>query len=307
MKRLCRSGFFVLAAYAGLGGLTNQAGAQVAEASLPDNPSPAGALSADASPLDAFGTGARPAFSYDGAGDPGRQIPESPSERQATWKTLPGNFLSDQKSIWLFPTQLARGRHWIPTIAVSGITAGLIVADPHVMPYFRDHAKNLDKLNDGFDPMITTAEVIILPGALMTAGYIRHDQRTVSSALLCAQAYADSAVVNLAIKAITRRERPTDIPPGGDFHDTFFNGGKSPFHGSSFPSGHASGAFSVATVVATRYRRHRWVPWLAYGMATVISFSRITTAAHFPSDVFLGAAMGYSIARFETLRPRSQN
>jgi len=138
----------------------------------------------------------------------------------------------------------------------------------------------------------------------MTAGYIRHDQRTVSSALLCAQAYADSAVVNLAIKAITRRERPTDVPPGGDFHNTFFNGGKSPFHGSSFPSGHSTGAFSVATVVATRYQRHRWVPYLAYGMATVVGLSRITTAAHFPSDVFLGAAMGYSIARFQTLRPQ---
>jgi len=304
MKMSCRLRVFVLAACAGLGVLTNQAAAQVAEAALPDNPSPVGA-----SPVGASSASASPALVYgsaspDDPGSPDRQIPASPNERQATWKTLPGNFLSDQKSIWLFPTQLARGRHWLPVLAVSGITAGLIVADPHVMPYFREHAENLDKLNDGFDPMITTAEVILLPGALMASGYIRHDQRMVSSALLCAQAYGDAAVVNLAIKATTRRERPSDIPVGGDFHDTFFNGGKSPLRGSSFPSGHSTGAFSVATVVAIRYQRHRWVPYLAYGMATVISLSRVTTAAHFPSDVFLGAAMGYSIARFETLRPR---
>jgi membrane-associated phospholipid phosphatase len=299
MKRICGLSLYVFVAWAGIGGLSSYACAQVTDASLPDNPVPA-----DASPAGAPSPDALPAPSAD-PGGPARQTPESPNEREATWKTLPGNFLHDQKDIWLtFPAQLAHGRHWVPTLAVSGITAGLIFADPHAMPYFRNHAKNLDKLNDGFDPMITTAEVILLPGALMASGYIRHDQRTVSSALLCAQAYADSAMVDLVVKAITRRERPTDIPPGGDFHNTFFNGGKSPFHGSSFPSGHAAGAFSVATVVATRYQRHRWVPYLAYGMATVISFSRITTAAHFPSDVFLGAALGYSVARYQTLRPQ---
>jgi membrane-associated phospholipid phosphatase len=41
-----------------------------------------------------------------------------------------------------------------------------------------------------------------------------------------------------------------------------------------------------------------------YSFATVISLSRITTMAHFPSDVFVGAAMGYSVSRFEVLRPR---
>lgn len=34
---------------------------------------------------------------------------------------------------------------------------------------------------------------------------------------------------------------------------------------------------------------------LAYGFTTAISCSRITTGAHFPSDVFLGAALGYTL------------
>lgn len=282
MKTLYRFGFLVCFLWAGIGGFSNAGWAQAAEANLPDSPS---AASGPSDP------------------SPGRQIPESPSEREATWRTLPRNFLHDQKDIWLFPTQLARGRHWVPTLAVTGITAGLIFADPHVMPYFRKHQSNLDDVNDGFDAYITTGMVIAVPASLMVSGYIRHDQRTVSSALLCAEAYGDAAIPNLAIKAITRRERPIDVPINGNYHDTFFNGGKSPFHGSSFPSGHATGAFSVATVVAQRYQRHRWVPWAAYTLATAVSFSRITGAAHWPSDVFLGAAMGYSIARYEVLRP----
>ena len=226
-------------------------------------------------------------------------------EREVTWRSLPRDFLHDQKNIWfVFPSQLARGHYWIPTLAVAGGTAALIYADPHAMPYFQKHATNLDDFNDVFDAYIATGEVIAIPAVLMTAGYMRHDNYEVSTALLAADAYADSAIVNLAVKAITRRERPTDIAPGAPFTGTFFHGGTSPFKGSSFPSGHATGAFSVATVVATRYRNHRWVPWAMYSFATVISLSRITTSAHFPSDVFLGAALGYTVTRYQVLRPQ---
>jgi membrane-associated phospholipid phosphatase len=233
------------------------------------------------------------------------ESPDSPSNREVSWRSLPKDFLHDQKGIWLlFPAQLAKGHYWLPTLAIAAGTAGLIVADPHAMPYFRSHARNLDDVNDTFDAPITTAEVIALPAALLVAGYARHDSYQVGTALLAGEAYADSAVVDLAMKAITRRKRPSEVAPGAPFTDTFFAGGKSPFKGSSFPSGHAAGAFAVATVIATRYHTHRWVPWAVYGFATAISFSRITTSAHFPSDVFLGAALGYAVTRYQVLRPR---
>jgi membrane-associated PAP2 superfamily phosphatase len=248
------------------------------------------------------------------------RLPDTPSQsqlerhrddpgslREVSWRSLPKNFLQDQKGIWLFPAQLAKGRHWVPTLAISGLTAGLLVADPHAMPYFETHERNLDDINDVFDPLITTGEVIALPLSLMVAGYARHDTYQVSTALLAGEAYADVAVVDLAIKAVTRRKRPSDVAPGGSYHDTFFAGGKSPFKGSSFPSGHAAGVFSVATVVASRYRHHKWVPWITYGFATAVSLSRVTTRAHFPSDVFLGAALGYTITRYQVLRPRSDD
>jgi membrane-associated phospholipid phosphatase len=253
-----------------------------------------------------------PNLAYAQGGRP--DAPDTPAEvrrkhginvdREASWRSIPKDFLHDQKSIWLFPTQLAKGHYWLPTLGVAGGTAGLIVADPHVMPYFRDHARNLDKLNDAFDSPITTGEVVAVPVSLLAAGYVRHDTYQVSTALLAGEAYADSAVVDLVTKAITRRKRPSDVAPTGSFSNTFFSGGKSPFKGSSFPSGHAAGVFSVATVVATRYKNHHWVPWLSYGFAAVISFSRVTTSSHFPSDVFLGSVFGYTITRYAVLQPR---
>ncbi|HEY1768302.1 MAG TPA: phosphatase PAP2 family protein [Terracidiphilus sp.] len=227
-------------------------------------------------------------------------------QREATWRSLPGDFLHDQKDLWTFPWQLAKGRHWKPTLLVMGGTVGLIYADPKDAPYFRDHQRNWDDFNDVFDPMISTSEVIALPTGLMAAGYVRRDTREVNTALLAAEAYGDSVVINLAMKAVTRRERPSDVAPGGDFSHTFFNGGKSPLKGSSFPSGHATAVWSVATVVAERYR-HRgkpWIPFLSYTLATAISCSRITESAHFPSDVWLGSALGFTIAKYQTLKPR---
>ncbi len=232
----------------------------------------------------------------------GAALPQPPPDasRVITWRGLPGAFLRDQKNIWfVFPGQLAHGHHWVPLLGVSAVAAGLILADRHAMPYFRSHQGQWDDTNDVFDSYITTGEVVALPVGLLTAGYIRHDPREVDSALLATDAYGDSAIVDLAMKAVTRRDRPADIPAPQPFTNTFF---KAQLLGSSFPSGHAAAAFSVATVVARRYARKRWVPWACYGMAVAITLSRVPQLAHFPSDVFLGGALGYTMARYQVLR-----
>ena len=229
--------------------------------------------------------------------------PQAGVDREVSWRTLPRNVLQDQKDIWLFPVQLGKGRHWLSTLAVTGVTAALIIADPHDTPYFRRTAR-FKGFDDAFSGRITAAETAIVPAAFLVLGYFRHDSYTEKTALLAGEAYADSAIVDVVMKVATRRLRPSDIAPSGNFSDTFFSSPKS-LSGisTSFPSGHAAAAFAVATVFSHRYRQHRWVPWVAYGTAAVIGFSRITMQAHFPSDVFLGAALGYTMTKFAVLRP----
>jgi membrane-associated phospholipid phosphatase len=121
--------------------------------------------------------------------------------------------------------------------------------------------------------------------------------------LLAGEAVANDAVLMIVMKAITRRARPSEFPPNGAYNDTFFATHNSVLgKGSSFPSGHAMMAFSVADVFAQRYRHHKWVPYFAYTLATAISFSRVSNGSHFPSDVFFGAAAGFAISRFDVLR-----
>ena len=91
---------------------------------------------------------------------------------------------------------------------------------------------------------------------------------------------------------------------GGDFGDTWFQSkGNNWLRGhGSFPSGHTIAAFSVATVISRRYPKQRWLPYVAYGLAGVVGFARVSLSSHFPSDVFAGAALGYTISRYAVLR-----
>jgi hypothetical protein len=227
----------------------------------------------------------------------------APADRQVSLRTLPGNLLADQKEIWTFPGKLAKGKHWLPTIAIVGGTAALIATDPHTAPYFRT-TDSFSGFNRVFSGTNTAAFVAAVPASIYAVGLIKKDSYAQCSALLAAEAFADGFALDLAFKGITGREQPLQYTGNGPYNDSFFHGTHNPFHSGGFYSVHAMSAFSVATVIAHRYRDHRWVPYVAYGMAGAISFARITSSNHFPADVFLGSAMGFVIARFAVLPGR---
>lgn len=84
-----------------------------------------------------------------------------------------------------------------------------------------------------------------------------------------------SEVATSALKWATNRQRPD-----GESHSRA---------NSSFPSSHASSSFAVAYSVSTYYPK--WsVP--AYGMAALISYSRVYLDAHYAGDVIVGAGIG---------------
>ena len=70
----------------------------------------------------------------------------------------------------------------------------------------------------------------------------------------------------------------------------------------SFPSGHASGAFASATVLARHYGWKVGIP--AYGFAGYVAASRLNENAHFLSDVVFGAALGILAGRTVTVGRR---
>lgn len=228
--------------------------------------------------------------------------PDSP--RSATWKSLAPNILHDQKSIWTFPSQLAHGHHWKPVLGITAATGALVALDPYDSPYFR-RTTAFSGFNRNFSGRNMALATVIVPVSFYALGLARKDTYAKQTSMLAGEAAVDAEILAWAFKTADARRRPGAIPPGGNYSDSWFESYGSPLsaHGS-FPSGHTIAAFSIATVFARRYGRHRWVPWVAYGAACLVGFSRITLQAHFPSDVFAGAAFGYVISRYTVLGGR---
>jgi len=65
---------------------------------------------------------------------------------------------------------------------------------------------------------------------------------------------------------------------------------------SSFPSGHATRAFAVASVVAAHYHSW-WVKGTAYSLAGLVALARVNRNVHFASDVTAGALIGTAVGR----------
>lgn len=225
-------------------------------------------------------------------------------DRPVSWKQIAPNIVHDQVPIWTFPGRVAEGKHWKPTLALFAATAGLVALDSVDTSYFR-HTATFNQFNKVFSGTNMGLGTAAVPLSFYAISLVRKNTYGQHTALLAGEAVADAEILTTVMKNVDRRLRPSAFTPNGDFDDSWFRthgtltGGQA-----SFPSGHAIAAFAVATIIADRYRGHRWAPWVAYGLAGLVGFSRITLSAHFPSDVFAGAAFGYVISHYVVLRNR---
>ena len=247
-------------------------------------------------------TGQRPSLLLCGRAPTTGSASGAPQERAVSWKLLAPNFLHDQKHIWVFPARVAKGKHWKPAVAFVVGTVGLVTLDPLEAPYFRSTSA-YHTFNQVFSTSHTEFVMAAVPATFYASSLLRHDVYDQQTAMFAAEAVLDSTLLETVMKLSFRRLRPIEVPQGANFWDTFTDAKGGLFSGQpGFPSGHAITAFSIATVFADRYSRHRWVPWVAYGLATAIGFSRVTVQAHFASDVFVGAVFGYSISHYIVLQ-----
>jgi membrane-associated phospholipid phosphatase len=226
------------------------------------------------------------------------------ADRDISLRKVVPNIVEDQKAIWSFPRKLSERRNLVPAVTFVVLGTALAVgADPPAARYFRNTTA-FRGYNQALPSTAMSAAILSVPLALYGAGFLRKDSRMTRTALLAGEAVADAEILTVALKPAVSRWRPTAIPANGNFADSFAEGGNrfSSAH-TSFPSGHAITAFALVTVISRHYgQQHRWVPILAYGGAAAIGFSRLTLSAHYTSDVFVGAALGYSIGRFAVLR-----
>jgi membrane-associated phospholipid phosphatase len=200
---------------------------------------------------------------------------------------LARNMVMDQKEIWTSPFHIRSVEDALPWILVGAGTAGLIASDHWTAGQLPN---TVDQVSISHDVSQLGAGYTVLPitAGLYIGGAIAHNEKARETGILSGEAILDSLIVAEVFKVSMRRQRPLE----GDGNGKFFQGG------SSFPSGHATESWALASVVAHEYNKNILYPITAYGLASLVSFSRLSGQNHFPSDVFAGSALGWFVGRY---------
>lgn len=160
------------------------------------------------------------------------------------------------------------------------------------------HAQNVDinllkniNLNrnrslDGAFTFVTNSSAPVsigVPVIICGTGLIKHDSVLTRKALYVGASVAVTVLFTTIIKYSVNRPRP--------FEKYSFIEKESTGGSPSFPSGHTSQAFALATSLSLSFPK-----WYVIGpsflWAGAVGYSRMDLGAHYPSDVLAGAILG---------------
>jgi membrane-associated phospholipid phosphatase len=217
----------------------------------------------------------------------------APADAAPTENLISGEYgtllLDDTKHVLSAPARWD-GRDWL----LVGLGTGAVVAtaawvdEPLQEEMQRHRNRSNNRVARTFGPFGYEYAPLVL-GAFEASGYLYQDDRALQVAHDgVAASLLATGLVTGSLKLAFGRTRPFDR---GGVHDF------SPFSGNdSFPSGHSTEAFALATVISEHYDAF-WVKAVSYGTATMVGYSRMESDSHWASDVLAGALIGIVVGK----------
>jgi membrane-associated phospholipid phosphatase len=212
------------------------------------------------------------------------------------------DFLNNEAEMWTAPLRW-QGSDWLAAGSVAAVISLTIAFDEPIYSAF--------KRFQGHNAWVSTVSPIVtqlgnlgvalgIDAAIFLGGLILHDAKAKATAEMGLQALLHTGILVQVLKHVAGRSRPS-FDSGVDHWygpEAFYLGfveAQSKY--DAFPSGHAITTWSLATVIATQYEDTVWVPILCYTLAVASGLSRVTEDTHWLSDVILGGALGYAVAK----------
>jgi len=233
---------------------------------------------------------ASPSYSQSGLPTPTPTPSPSPSPVFHRPPNIESHFVQhifrDQAAIWTAPFHVGNYEKKIVLPAV--LTVATVFATDRYTSGWVDRGGSLpvdSRFVSHFGQAYSTGGIA---AAFYLAGRFTHNQKARETGVLAAEALIDTGIVTEVLKLAAQRQRPNADQHFGEFFDG----------GSSFPSGHSSSIWSVATVIAHEYKNNPWIKYGAYAGAVAVSMSRYSGRNHFLSDIVAGSAIGFFIGRY---------
>ena len=220
--------------------------------------------------------------------------PETKAEKKLEKKLYSLSQFGRESYLWVRQPVLWRGGDWLKLGIVAAATFAVMPLDRSTM-----------NLTNGGQRYYYSVPVVAgrvygewysigaVAGSFGIYGLLARDtaSKKISIELLQAGIYAELATMML--KSIVGRARPYNSESPYIFHPfTIFNDG---YH--SFPSGHATAAMALSTVMS-RHARSTTLKILAYVPAGFTLFARIYQQKHWASDEILGSAIGFFVGNW---------
>jgi membrane-associated phospholipid phosphatase len=213
-----------------------------------------------------------------------------------------GRLAEDFKYLATSPTRLDTTSAII-TLGLVGMGGVLYVEDAKIRDLAQDHK------NSFLDNMAVAGETLGYPYCVGLAaiwggtGYLVKNEKMKATGLLSLESFLVADTISISFKLATGRARPKRDRGSTSYEPFSFD-----MSDTAFPSGHATAIFSIASVFADQYES-RWAGVLAYGLACLSAWERISDDKHWASDVFggavLGTLVGKSVVYLDRQRDRS--
>jgi membrane-associated phospholipid phosphatase len=209
----------------------------------------------------------------------------------------------DTKFVLTAPARWEK-KEWVTfSLATLGVATVALLDKPVWDTAKRNQTNSRDDTADAIQT-IGGGYSLVVPVTFYIAGEISDNNKAKAVALdgLAASMIA-SGIIHPALKFVAGRSPPKDEEGTYDF---------SPFSFTlpqSFPSGHATQSFALASVISSHYP-DPWIKITAYGVASVASLARVYQGDHFLSDwtagAIIGTVVGNTIVRFNEKRRKEK-
>jgi membrane-associated phospholipid phosphatase len=267
----CWSAWVVAASFLGAGILTTNCHAHAQEQSLSET------AEKSASPGESSNRNINQSETF-------MPLPELPANRENHFgPQLLRNIVSDQEAMWMSPKNLRFvDLDWLLPLGIA--TGGMLATDTEYSRHLSNSPSHLNSSENISNYGI--GSLVGIEGGFYLWGRMTHDDHEQETSILGGEAALDSLAMTYALKSVFRRQRPLVNNDRG----SFWAGG------DSFPSEHAAAAWSIASIIAHEYPGPL-TSLLTYGMASLISASRIDAKQHFSSDVLIGSTIGWLVGQ----------
>jgi len=190
--------------------------------------------------------------------------------------------VSPDTNLKRFPQNLGKNflglfdkKNVLPLVIGGSATAIVSPVDDDLKDHFGKHEGESSTIGKVGSVIGGPAVVIPTVTGLLIGGHYSNNQKFHVFTYNLAQATVINESLVQGLKVAVGRTRPDESD------------------NRSFPSGHASTSFMIATVVHRSYGRTAGI--IGYSTATFISFSRIRENKHWASDLAGGATLGYIV------------